>query len=404
MTGSAPVASAPAEGERHASWLELFFDLTAVAGVAQLAHLLHGSPGPGDVALYAVMFLAFWTGWMLFTVYGNVSGEETRTWTVLAGMFGMAVMAASVHGVREDRAGAFALAYILVRSLAGKAWERRGEYVPDLPITQLGLGLTPWIVSMWFDGTARYALWALGLAIDLTVMFTVSGKRLAARVEAQYAQEAARRRRSSPKPVAALMDAPHLGERLGLFQLIVLGEAVAQVVAAASEAEWDAALYGVGVGSFLLLLLLWSLSLRHGADGVPLLARDVLPVRLVLPLHCFVAGSVAALAAALGNAVEYAEHPVPGSVRWLLCGSAAVYLAIAGVAALSSGRGVRAAALLVGPSLAVVLVAAALAREAAAVQLVWLLVLAAAWPRVLVDRLPRTPPPSHSPPSPSPSP
>lgn len=45
MTDSAPAGSAPAEGERHASWLELFFDLTAVAGVAQLAHLLHGSPG-----------------------------------------------------------------------------------------------------------------------------------------------------------------------------------------------------------------------------------------------------------------------------------------------------------------------------------------------------------------------
>ncbi|MGW8781759.1 low temperature requirement protein A [Streptomyces sp. NPDC055796] len=394
MTDSAPAASAPAEGERHASWLELFFDLTAVAGVAQLAHLLHGSPGPGDVALYAVMFLAFWTAWMLFTVYGNVSGEETRTWTVLAGMFGMAVMAASVHGVREDRAGAFALAYILVRSLAGKAWERRGEYVPDLPITQLGLGLTPWIVSMWFDGTARYALWALGLAIDLAVMFTVSGKRLAARVEAQYAEEAARRRRASPRPVAALMDAPHLGERLGLFQLIVLGEAVAQVVAAASQVEWDPALYGVGVGAFLLLLLLWSLSLRHGADGVPLLAWDVLPVRLVLPLHCFVAGAVAALAAALGDAVEYTDHPVPGSVRWLLCGSLAVYLAIAGVAALGSGRGLREVLLLVGPSSAVVLVAAALARDAAAVQLVWVLVVAAAWPRVLVDRLPRTPAPA----------
>ncbi|MFF3649070.1 low temperature requirement protein A [Streptomyces sp. NPDC002181] len=391
MTDSAPVASAPAEGERHASWLELFFDLTAVAGVAQLAHLLHGNPGPGDLALYALMFLAFWTGWMLFTVYGNVSGEETRTWTVLAGMFGMAVMAASVHGVREDRAGAFALAYILVRSLAGKAWERRGEYVPDLPITQLGLGLTPWIVSMWFDGTARYALWALGLAIDLAVMFTVSGKRLAARVDARYAEEAARRRRSSPKPVAAMMDAPHLGERLGLFQLIVLGEAVAQVVAAASEADWDAALYGVGAGAFLLLLLLWSLSLRHGADGVPLLAWDVLPVRLVLPLHCFVAGSVAALAAALGNAVEYTDHPPPGSVRWLLCGSLAVYLAIAGAAALGSGRRAREALLLVGPPLAAVLVTGAVAREAAAVQLVWLLVLAAAWPRVMVDRFPPQP-------------
>ncbi|MFD6464246.1 low temperature requirement protein A [Streptomyces goshikiensis] len=389
MTESTPAVSAPAGGERHASWLELFFDLTAVAGVAQLAHLLHGSPGWDDVALYAVMFLAFWTGWMLFTVYGNVSGDEVRTWTVLAGMFGMAVMAASVHGVREDRAGAFALAYILVRTLAGKAWERRGEYVPELPITQLGLGLTPWVVSMWFDGTERYALWALGLLIDLTVMFSVSGTALAARVDARYARkerEAGPGRRTAAKPAAALMDAPHLGERLGLFQLIVLGEAVAQVVAAASQAEWDAALYSVGAGSFLLLLLLWSLSLRHGADGVPLLVWDVLPVRLVLPPHCFVAGAVAALAAGLGDAVEYTHHPVPEPVRWLLCGSLGVYLAVAGVAALCSGRGVPGTLLLVGPSLAAVLVAGVAARQAEGPHLVWLLVAAAAWTRLVAER------------------
>lgn len=111
------------------------------------------------------------------------------------------------------------------------------------------------------------------------------------------------------------------------------------MVAAASQVEWDAALYGVGTGAFLLLFLLWALSLRHGADGVPLLEWDVLPARLILVLHCFVAGSVAALAAALGNSVEYTDHPVPESVRWLMCGSLGVYLAIAGVAAASSGRG-----------------------------------------------------------------
>ncbi|MGW2992629.1 hypothetical protein ACWDA9_13035 [Streptomyces sp. NPDC001193] len=78
-----------------------------------------------------------------------------------------------------------------------------------------------------------------------------------------------------------------------------------------------------------------------------------------------------------------------------------MYLAIAGVAALGSGRRAREVLLLVGPSLAVVLVTAALARDAAAVQLVWLLVLAAAVPRVVVDRLPRTPPaPQRTPRSP----
>ncbi|MET9603642.1 low temperature requirement protein A [Streptomyces sp. NPDC006512] len=391
MTESAaPAANEP--GERHASWLELFFDLTAVAGVAQLAHLLHGGPDRADLALYTVMFLAFWTGWMLFTVYGNVTGEQARTRTVLVGMFGMAVMAASVHGVREDTAWAFALAYILVRSLAGKAWGRRGEYVADLPITQVGLGLTPWVVSMWCDGTVRYALWALGLAVDLAVTFAFSARRVAARVDKEYAGPAARGRR----PRAAVTDAPHVGERLGLFVLIVLGEAIAQMVAAASVAEWDWALYGVGVGAFVLLLQLWSLSLRNGADGIPLLAADALPVRLALPLHGFTAGAVAAFAAATGDAVAHADGDVPAAVRWLMCGSLAVYLLIAGVAARCSGRGAGRALLLVAPALVLAAALGAAADGWGPVALVWTLVLAVRWP-LLVERLRPSPPPARVP-------
>lgn len=44
---------------------------------------------------------------------------------------------------------------------------------------------------------------------------------------------------------------------------------------------------------------------------------------MVLPLHCFVAGSVAALAASLGDSVEYTGERVPDPVRWLMCGSLA---------------------------------------------------------------------------------
>ncbi|MET9881907.1 hypothetical protein ABZZ20_01890 [Streptomyces sp. NPDC006430] len=70
-------------------------------------------------------------------------------------------------------------------------------------------------------------------------------------------------------------------------------------------------------------------------------------------------------------------------MRWLLCASPAVYLVITGTATACSGRGVRGALLRVGPSLAVVLVAGTVDRQATAVQLVWLLVLATAWTRAV---------------------
>ncbi|MFJ7721318.1 low temperature requirement protein A, partial [Rhodococcus erythropolis] len=42
--GKEPDEKQKAVLERHASWIELFFDLVVVAGIGQLAHLLHGSP------------------------------------------------------------------------------------------------------------------------------------------------------------------------------------------------------------------------------------------------------------------------------------------------------------------------------------------------------------------------
>ncbi|MFQ3562207.1 low temperature requirement protein A [Streptomyces gramineus] len=62
-------ASPDVPAERHASRLELLFDLVVVAGVAQIAHLLHGRPCPADLGMYALLFPAPWTAWIRFTLY-----------------------------------------------------------------------------------------------------------------------------------------------------------------------------------------------------------------------------------------------------------------------------------------------------------------------------------------------
>lgn len=103
---TSPHTSAPDRGEgapagieaeeRHASWLELFFDLVAVAGVAQLAHRLHEAADWRDGAAYLGLFLAFWIAWVTFTMYASVAAETVRYRTMYLAMFGMATMAACV--------------------------------------------------------------------------------------------------------------------------------------------------------------------------------------------------------------------------------------------------------------------------------------------------------------------
>ncbi|MEY2243368.1 low temperature requirement protein A [Streptomyces sp. BF23-18] len=387
----------PASGEdRHATWLELFFDLVAVAGVAQIAHLLHGEPGASELGLYVLLFLAFWTAWICFTLYGNVAGEGTHARTVLAAMFGMAVMAAAVPGVHEGEDGqarALAVAYVLIRMLANSAWRHRREILVDWPAAQLSLGVIPWIVSLWAQEPARYWLWALGIALDLYVTFTVSARDIIANRKAHDRREETRSRRRGavPRVSVAAPDADHLSERLGLFVIIVLGEGVAQVIEAASEARWDRRLYGLAAAAFFLLVALWSLSFRHGYAGVPYLTARSLPARAALPLHCFVSGCLAALAAGLGAAAEHLDT-LPQSTRWLLCSSLSGYFLLTGIAALRQPGGVRRWMLsVVVPCCTLPLLIAGFGAGLGTVALVWLLVAVTLWPTFYESRRARRP-------------
>jgi low temperature requirement protein LtrA len=371
----------PASG-RHASWLELFFDLVAVAGVAQIARLLRGSPGPADLGLYALLFLALWTAWICFTLYANVAAEGTRTRTVLLAMFGMAVMAAAVPGTHDhdDRqARAFALAYVLVRVLANQAWQRRRQVLVDWPAAQMSLGVLPWIVSLWAHAPLRYWLWALGVVLDLYVTFAVSARDIIER-RAGAGRREDPRARAAPAVTAARSQAEHLSERLGLFVIIVLGEGIAEVIDASADAAWDRRLWSLGVAAFFLLAALWALSFRHGYAGLPHLAEGALPARAALPLHCFMSGCLAALAAALGAAVE---HPgtLPDGTRRLMCSALAGYFLLSGLAVLPHARRNRRRLLCVAlPCCVLPLLVAEFGARLRTAGVVWLLVVVVLWP------------------------
>ncbi|WP_435880489.1 low temperature requirement protein A [Streptomyces zaomyceticus] len=186
----------------------MFFDLIAVAGVAQPAHRLHDTPGVDALGCYCLLCLAFWTAWMCFTTYGNVAADKVHTRTVLIGMFGPVVMDAAVPEIRSDHARAFALAYVLVRLLASRVWQRRGEVVVVWPIAQLSVGVVPWIMSVCAEAPARYWLWPAGLAADLALTFARSRDQILARAREEWEERAAGHARPTrPMPVAARFDA-----------------------------------------------------------------------------------------------------------------------------------------------------------------------------------------------------
>jgi len=396
VTAAAPAAgTSPVGEERHASWLELFFDLVVVAGIGMLAHLLQEDHDRGGLALYVIAYTAFWLVWACFTTYGNVAGEGARALPILAGMAALAVMIAAVPGIHDEHAQAFAVAYVVGRLVAARPW-RRTTVVVDLPVVQALTGVVPWIVSWWFDGQTRYTLWAVGLAIDLLLLLTLSGERLVQRAQERLDEVRERRGRGRggrrgrdgrrgaggragaeevevPTTVdAAVSDVPHLGERLGLFVIIVLGEGLIQAIDAASEAEWDRTLLVAGAGAFTLLVGLWALTVRSGYAGVALLRPAGVPPRSAWFLHLVTTGALATLAGALGGVLDRPARALDPGELALLVGAFAVHgLVSAGVhATLRDGR---TAALLAVPVVAAGAVAWLAGGTISAAGLVWVL-------------------------------
>ncbi|MBV7243513.1 low temperature requirement protein A [Streptomyces sp. MW-W600-10] len=388
-TGSA----APAE--RHAGWNELFFDLVVVAGAGQLAHLLHDGPHLEDLALYGVLYLAFWTTWAGFAVYGDIAASATRVRTLLIAMFGMAVMAASVHTVLTSHAFPFVIAYVALRRQAGRVWQR-GSIVVDWPLAQFGAGALPWLVSLFVETPLRYWLWAVGIALDIVTLLVSTRDRTLRRA----ADRAARRRDGRPPPGPAhspdptpprlgesRIDAAHMGERLGLYVIIVLGEGVIQIIDAASERDdWDGPLAATGLGAFGLLAAICTLSLLYGTNGIPHLRKGTLAPRLAMLLHAVMTGFLVALATALGSAVAHVDDVLPKGQHWLLCGAMAGYFAAGLVAALPlADRSDR--IWLLGWALPCLAVSVALAPLGAALPAwatVWILVALVCW-QILYD-------------------
>ncbi|WP_244976170.1 low temperature requirement protein A [Nocardia huaxiensis] len=347
MTTDTPPETAETH-ERHASWMELFFDLVAVAGIGQLTHLLHRGPALGDFALYALLYLAFWMVWAVIMLYGNIARDHTRVPLMLAAMLGLGVMIAAVAGIPDRHATAFAAVYVIVRIASGRLWGR-GKVVVDWPTIELGVGVLPWLVSLWVPEPWKYVCWAVGLTLDVWVMFAVTGEKLLTEVQGHFDRRLRRMRRirdfdldQVPKIQAVHTDPAHLGERLGLYVIIVLGEGVIVVINAVGGVAWNARVLTLGFAAFVILAGLWALTLLYGVVARLLTGSvpdEKFPRRHVLAMHCFLTGAIAMIAGGLGLTIDHAAGHLSTGIGWALCGGAAGYFTITALVGLRTRPG-----------------------------------------------------------------
>jgi low temperature requirement protein LtrA len=105
------------EKERHATWLELFYDLVFVGAVSQLASSLNEDYSPLGVLKFSALFVPVWWAWAGHTFYltrfdSDDLGRRFLTMIQIVAVASLAVHAPEALG---KTSGGFALSYAAVR-------------------------------------------------------------------------------------------------------------------------------------------------------------------------------------------------------------------------------------------------------------------------------------------------
>jgi low temperature requirement protein LtrA len=240
------------QGERHATWLELFFDLVFVISIAEVVHTLEDYRSLGDFLGTAGLFVAVWWAWVGYTVYADRfdTDDLLHRVLVLAGMLAVIAMALSVHDALHGGAAQFALTFVAVRGIVlllnARARRHAAAARPllNLYLIAFSSGASLWLVSVFVPEPARYVLWGVALVIELSAPWV--GRHQIAK---------------------APIHASHLVERFGLFTLIVLGESVISVAQGAADVNWTAATVTAAIGGFVAVACLWWLYFDRIDDG-----------------------------------------------------------------------------------------------------------------------------------------
>lgn len=251
-----PVMTARSRTEKHraSTPLELFFDLCFVVAVAQagarLVHAVAEGHALTGIGSYAAVFFAIWWAWVNFSWFASAYDTDDPLYRVvtLVQITGVLVLAAGVP--RAFDAGDWTvvvIGYVVMRLALTSQWLRAahctqdGErrvalrYAVGISVVQLG-----WIAMLLVPAESRGARTAAFVVLVLA--------------ELSVPALAERDRSTSWHP-------HHIGERYGLFTIIVLGETIAAATVAVQEAVYEQDALGellpIAAGGLLIVFSAW---------------------------------------------------------------------------------------------------------------------------------------------------
>ena len=243
---------------RHATWLELFFDLVFVAVFGVIAHdLAHTHDGHISVEQFLrfpLVFIPAWWIWMSHTLYANYFDRDDRQHRLFALVIMALMVVLSIYSNTSEGANfaLFAGIYVAIRLLLA------GLYLTTRLTTQdcddqcgscafslehrllkrtagwIAVGALLSLSAIAVEGWLKYVLFYGGIAVDML-------------------GQCWQRRRSPERPV----DRRHLVERVGLLAIIILGESVIAMVAGLSQVDYQPLSIVGAITGFVLVGAIW---------------------------------------------------------------------------------------------------------------------------------------------------
>jgi low temperature requirement protein LtrA len=280
------------DGERHATWLELFFDLVFVVAITELSHVLVADHSLAGFLRFTGLFIPVWVAWQGYSFYADRFDTDDLVqrivffWAMLA-VSALAVLTLDVaHG--QHSAG-FAIAYVLLRSplvlLYALAWRSVEEARPLTRHYGVGyaLGVAIWIVSIFVPAPARYVVWGVAMAVELT-----------------------RPPRSMHIHRRVPVSRGHAPERWALFTMIAIGESVAAIALETAGTRWKVESAAAAILGFLVVAGVWWISFdRQDSVQLPGAPRAAIIYSYAhLPLLL----GLAAMSAGLRLLIDHAEQ------------------------------------------------------------------------------------------------
>ncbi|NER82523.1 MAG: low temperature requirement protein A [Leptolyngbya sp. SIO1D8] len=305
------------ESARHATWLELFFDLVFVFAIAELAHLLHSDLSWIGIAGFVALFVPVWWLWIDFSYYADQFDIDNGPYrlVMLGVMFGLVVMALTIHDALHGGSAEFATIYTALRLVIIVLYVQAWRFVPQSReltaryTISFSVAFFLWLLSIAIPEPARFWFWAIALLIEIS---------------------------NGPITYLTIRSVPtqksHMDERFGLFVIIVLGEAIIAVATGVSQTDWQWASALTGMGGFLTAVSLWWMYFERADESTINQALRGGKLALLRSYiygysHVLVFIGIVATGVGIQFAIEAAVgQPFIAEARTILCGGVACFL------------------------------------------------------------------------------